>query len=114
MKLFVLTQLRAISTKIERITTQLLRQVYEDELKPVHPMMAALRSGDPELISQYSDLTIPDIDQKILLLSSKIDEVNAKGRDQPNFNNNEQAIRLYHLLLALDCNSDLVIPLIEP
>ena len=63
-KLFVLAQLRAIATRIERITPQLLRQVYEDELKPVHAMLAALRSKDPELIARYSDLSIPDIEQR--------------------------------------------------
>jgi len=45
-KLFVLAQIRAIFTKTERITVKLLKQVYDDELKPVHPMLAALRSGD--------------------------------------------------------------------
>ncbi|MGZ4979436.1 MAG: hypothetical protein ACXV8O_20045 [Methylobacter sp.] len=62
MKLFVLAQMRAIVTRTERVTPQLMKKVYDDELKPVHPMLAALRSGDPERIAQYSDLTIPDID----------------------------------------------------
>jgi hypothetical protein len=40
-------------------------------------MLAALRSRDPELIARYSDLSIPDIDKKILALSAKIDEAKA-------------------------------------
>lgn len=112
-KLFVLAQLRAIATRTERITVKLLKQVYDDELKPVHSMLAALRSGDPELISKYSDLTIPDIDKKILVLSAKIDA--AQSSTNPGlgkFQGNEQAERLHNLLVAMDCESDLIVPLV--
>lgn len=112
-KLFVLAQLRAIATGVERITVNLLKQVYQDELKPVQPMLAALRSGDVELIAKYSDLQLIDIDKKVLNLRQKIDELKAEQvREQP-FQNNEQAMRLYNLLLAMDCNSKILPPLIE-
>lgn len=111
-KLFVLAQLRAIVTRTERVTPQLMRKVYDDELKPVHPMLAALRSGDPELIIKYSDLTIPDIDKKILALSAKIDAVQSDP-ESPRYQGNGQAIRLHNLLVGMDCHSDLVEPLIE-
>ena len=112
-KLFVLAQLRAIATGVERITVKLLKQVYHDELKPVHPMLAALRSGDIELINKYSDLKLDDTDKKILELRQKIDELKAdENKDKP-FQNNEQAMRLYNLLLAMDCKSTLLPPLIE-
>ncbi|MFH6572425.1 AAA family ATPase [Aeromonas caviae] len=113
-KLFVLAQLRAIATRIERITPQLLRQVYEDELKPVHAMLAALRSKDPELIARYSDLSIPDIDKKILVLSTKIDEARVALDSHHNrYGGNEQAIRLHNLLVGMDCHSELIVPLID-
>lgn len=70
----MLAQLRAIATRTESITQMLLKQVYDDELKSVHTMLAALHSGDPELIVKYSDLTIPDMDKKLLALSAKIHE----------------------------------------
>ncbi len=70
-KLFVLAQCRAIMTGLERITPSLLRQVYEDELKFVHPMIEALKSGDPNRIALYSDLTIPYVDKTLLLLQKK-------------------------------------------
>ncbi|UCG18379.1 MAG: AAA family ATPase [Thiotrichales bacterium] len=113
-KLFVLAQLRAIATRTERITQKLLKQVYDDELKPVHPMLAALRSGDPELIAKYSDLTIPDMDKKLLDLSMKIHTAQSSvdsglGRYQ----GNEQAERLHNLLVGMDCESDLIAPLVE-
>lgn len=111
-KLFVLAQLRAIATRTERVTVKLLEQVYNDELKPVHPMLAALRSGDPEQIAEYSDLIIPDVDVKILQLSAKIDASQC-GSNNSNFGGNEQAERLYNLLVGMDCESDLVVPLVK-
>jgi len=110
-KLFVLAQLRAIATRTERITIKLLKQVYDDELKPVHPMLAALRSGDPELIVKYSDLTIPDMDKKLLELSAKIHDAQSNA-SLGHYQGNEQAERLHNLLVGMDCESDLIAPLV--
>jgi hypothetical protein len=112
-KLFVLAQLRAIATGVERLTVNLLKQVYHDELKPVHPMLAALRSGDVELIAKYSDLQLIDIDKKVLDLRQKIDKLKAEQDKEQPFQNNGQAMRLYNLLLAMDCDSKILPPLIE-
>jgi len=71
-KLFVLAQLRALALNKERITIGLLKQVYEDELKPVHPMLDALRSGVPEKIAQYSDLMVPKMDKRLIQLQQAI------------------------------------------
>lgn len=71
-KLFVLCQLRAIATGVERITPKLMKQVYDDELIPVHPMLRALRSGDPEKIAMYSDLQLSDTDKRLLTLQQHI------------------------------------------
>jgi hypothetical protein len=111
-KLFVLAQMRAIVTRTERVTPQLMKKVYDDELKPVHPMLAALRSGDPERIAQYSDLTIPDIDKSILALSAKLVS-SQSGHESRRYAGNEQASRLHNLLVGMDCRSDLIEPLIE-
>ena len=73
-KLFVLCQLRAIATRVERITPKLMQQVYQDELKPVHPMLAALRSGDVEEMIKFSDLKLSDTDKKILELRQRVAE----------------------------------------
>ena len=113
-KLFVLVQLRAITTGIERITINLLKQVYQDELKPVHPMLTALRSGDPEKIALYSDLTVPDIDKKLLNLVSKIEQHHNELDESSRFyNGNEQAERLHNLLVNLDFHSDLITPIVK-
>lgn len=112
-KLFVLSQIRAVVTGTERITANIMEAVYRDELKPIHPMMAALRSGDPNKIARYSDLTIPDVDQKILELSILLESSKNQIRNSVRYGGNEQAIRLHNLLVDLDYESDLLEPLIE-
>lgn len=71
-KLFVLAQLRAMAIGHERITEGLLRKVYKDELKPVHPMLEALRSGIPEKIARYSDLVVPEMDKRLIQLTEEV------------------------------------------
>lgn len=110
-KLFVLAQLRAIASGLERITVKVLRSVYNDELKPVHPMLDAMRRGDPELVSKYSDLRVEDIDKRLLSLHQKITQLPVEA-ELP-FGNNEQAMRLYNLLSQMDCSSELLISLVK-
>ena len=105
--------MRAISTGLERITVKLLRTVYEQELKPVHPMLDALRRGDPELIVKYSDLQLPAMDKRLLELRKRINERQAEKEIEPAFNGNDKALRLYNMLQAMGCESELLQPLIE-
>lgn len=70
-KLFVLAQLRAMAIGRETLTEGVLRKVYEDELKPVHPMLEALRSGKPEKIARYSDLIVPYMDERLIQLKEE-------------------------------------------
>lgn len=61
-KLYMLTQFRVItSPKIKKITPFIMQQVALDSLKLVRPMLDALRSGDPERIAKYGDITPIDI-----------------------------------------------------
>ncbi len=108
-KLFVLAQLRAIVTGVERITVNILKKVYENELKPVHPMLAALRSGDPDRIAEFSDLMIPDIENKLTKLTAAI----SKPRASDPYQGNSQAQRLHSLLIGMDFESDAVVPLVR-
>ncbi|TDF36697.1 AAA family ATPase [Alteromonadaceae bacterium M269] len=71
-KLFVLSQLRAIALGVERITEKLMQQVYLDDLKPIHPMLEALRSGDPQEIDKYADIELKDTDKRILAFQRDI------------------------------------------
>ena len=112
-KLFVLSQIRAVVTRIERITPELMKRVYEDELKPIHPMIDALRSGDITKIARYSDLTIPDVDRKILELSNLLQSHQENIDVVAKYRGNEQAIRLHNMLVDTGYNSDLLEPLIN-
>ncbi|MGP9676906.1 AAA family ATPase [Halomonas sp. AOP23-I1-17] len=112
-KLFVLSQIRAVVTGTERITANILKAVYQDELKPIHPMMEALRSGDPSKIARYSDLTIPDIDKKILELSNLLESSKEQIQKSVRYGGNDQAIRLHNMLVDMGYESDLLAPLIE-
>ncbi|MCA0952145.1 AAA family ATPase [Shewanella chilikensis] len=111
-KLFVLAQMRAISTGLERITVKLLRTVYEQELKPVHPMLDALRRDDPELIVKYSDLQLPEMDKRLLQLRRLIEERQDEKESESAFGGNEKALRLHTMLQAMGCESELLQPLI--
>ncbi|NQZ32935.1 MAG: AAA family ATPase [Oceanospirillaceae bacterium] len=113
-KLFVLAQLRAIASGVERLSASLLRQVYKDELKPVHPMLEALRSNDVELIAKYSDLHIPDIDKRLLdLKRSIIEEHLHQESELDKFGGNAQAKKMYNLLVGMGYQSELLVPIIE-
>lgn len=112
-KLFVLAQMRAIATGLERITIDLLRKVYEQELIPVHPMLEALRRNDADLIVKYSDLHLPSVDKRLLELRNLIEQEQEKKKKEVSFGNNEKALRLYNMLQAMGCDSDLLPALVE-
>lgn len=111
-KLFVLAQIRAIATGAECITSALLRKVYEDELKPVHPMLAALRSNRPELIAQYDDLQMPGIETRMLAMAAsvpeKLPETKAASRV-----NDDKAKRLLDLLNQMEVPEDIAVPMAD-
>ena len=111
-KIFVLAQMRSISTGLERITAKLLRTVYEQELKLVHPMLDALRRDDPELIVKYSDLQLPEMDKRLLELRRLIEERQDEKESESFFGGNEKALRLHTMLQAMGCTSELLQPLI--
>ena len=112
-KLFVLSQIRAVVTGIERLTPALMKTVYEDELKPIHAMIDALRSGDATRIARYSDLTIPAIDKKVLELSNELISNKEKINATASFGGNEQAIRLHNMLVDMGYVSTFLEPLIK-
>jgi hypothetical protein len=89
-----------------------MQQVYDDELKPVHPMLSALRSGDTERIAEYSDLIVPNIDEKLLELTASI-RPPAQASQMSFLEGNSQAQRLYNLLVGMDCDEDRIAPLVE-
>lgn len=113
-KLFVLCQLRAITTKVERITPKLMQQVYNDELIPVHPMLAALRSNDPEEIIEFSDLKLSDTDKRLLELQQRVAESAQQTPEEFAYQQlrSEEERRVY-MALKDDFDSTLLAPVIR-
>jgi len=100
-KLFVLAQLRAIANKRERITVGILKSVYDQELKPVQPMLDALRSGNADMIVKYSDLRVLDLEKRLIELGSQIMS-SAQKEEEGFFGGNNEALKLFNLMLQLD------------
>ena len=59
LKLFSLSQIRAISSGTEALSVSLIRQVAREHLKLIQPMLQALKSGDISKIAQYEDIYFP-------------------------------------------------------
>lgn len=113
-KLFVFAQLRAIATKTERVTVNLLRQVYEDELKPVHPMLDALRRDDAKKIVEYSDLYVEDAEKRLLDLIERIDKAAPTSPRRKNtFSGNPDAQHLHNMLESMGIAADRSQALVE-
>lgn len=110
-KLFSLAQIRAIMTNVECIKPMLLRKVFEDEFKPVHPMLAALRSGRPELIAKYEDLLMPEIEGRLLTLSQSLEGVASQKPPVPSAD--DKAKRFAVLLEEMDIPKDIAIPIAD-
>lgn len=110
-KLYVLAQVRAIVTGMERITSELLKQVYHDEFKPVHPMLAALRSNNPGLLEQYDDLLMPEIEARMLSMVSSLEQADTYV-DRPEIST-DKSKKLLALLSQMDIPEDIAIPLVD-
>ncbi|HIE6633204.1 MAG: ATP-binding protein [Bacillus paranthracis] len=72
-KLFMISQLRAISTGTEKITLSLMKQVAKDSLRLVRPMLQALKSGIPSEIAKYEDIRPIDLHEEFEKYKSSID-----------------------------------------
>lgn len=65
MKLFILSQMKAIQKYCERksekeeLTPALIEEVFQKELGNVAPMIEALRNGDSKAIERYEDIAVP-------------------------------------------------------
>lgn len=55
-KLYAMTQIKAIADGTERVTVKLMKEVAMDRLRLVKPMLDALRSGDIRKICKYEDI----------------------------------------------------------
>ncbi|TAH11099.1 MAG: transposase [Curvibacter sp.] len=77
-KLFASAQVKAIFDKSECITSELLCDVYDSELSLLHPMLDALREGNPNKLAQFPDIApIGTAD----LVNSAVRKVRARTSD---------------------------------
>ena len=85
-KLFVIAQIRAIVSQAEELTIPLFDTIYEEEMRSVHPMLEALRSGNPAQIAKFSDLTLPkiDIEQLVNKMPQSIEADEASNNESTN------------------------------
>ncbi|KYC88495.1 hypothetical protein B4102_4027 [Heyndrickxia sporothermodurans] len=72
-KLFALSQGRAIETGLETITPLLISKVAKDDLKLVQPMLKALKDGRLSELEKYEDIMPMDIADYLKHHESKID-----------------------------------------
>jgi len=64
-KLFVMTQVRAIVTGKEKITAEMIRKVAKEQFKIIRPMLDALRNGRKTQLLDYEDIVVPDVEEFI-------------------------------------------------
>ena len=107
-----MSQVRAIISGKEVISTDLIRLVAKENLKLVRPMIEALKSGNAKKIAHYEDIYMVDFEEfyksekQNLDLSSRIKEIKTmKNQKQANENitKKEQSVIK---LLELDVEAD--------
>lgn len=110
-KIFAMSQIRAISSGKEEISVNVIKSVVKDDLKLVRPMLQALKSGDIKKIAIYEDIYAIDIDKFInnelpkIQLNEKIKALqNERNKHKESLQNNikEEAVLK---LIELDVKS---------
>ncbi|MTK10635.1 MAG: ATP-binding protein [Clostridiaceae bacterium] len=75
-KLFIMSQIRAISSGKEEISSSLIKKVAEENLKFIRPMLNDLRSGSISKIAKYDDIMDINIEGFMSNELNKIDVSN--------------------------------------
>lgn len=87
-KLYAMAQLRAIAIGKEVLSPAIIRQVANDNLKLVRPMLLALKSGIKSEIEKYGDIIPIDLDsfcqdhERILKLNQRIKQSKASHKQK--------------------------------
>lgn len=90
-------------------------KTYQDEFKAVHPMLTALRSGNPEAIEKFGDLKMPDIDNKMIQAFEGELAVQQDNKEESEVadEQREKANKLLKVAIELGLERDIAVPLIE-
>jgi hypothetical protein len=71
-KIYMLAQIRAMTTGRERVTAALIQSVAADSLRLAQPMLQALRSGDRMKLAQFEDIQPLDIETHIQSVRAEV------------------------------------------
>ncbi|MEZ5549250.1 MAG: ATP-binding protein [Pseudomonadales bacterium] len=114
-KLMCLAQARALLLQKETLTSGLLKKVYDDELKPVHKMLNALRMGDDDRITEYSDLRMPDIEARLIQSFQVMSEQMPEEKNTiPEIHSDypEKVAKIVSILGEMGIEADVAVPLV--
>lgn len=71
-KLFASAQARAMLDGSERITPQLLADIYKEEMSLIHPMLEALRNNDHSRLALYDDIAHVGLEQMLNSIQNRL------------------------------------------
>ena len=91
-KLYVMLQIKAITTGKETFRAKDFRVVASEKLGLVKPMLDALRKGDKRKIQQYGDISPISVDDYISAYTSKIESPIQEKKPQEKVSVLEQAV----------------------
>lgn len=104
-KLYAMSQIRAIMSGKEEVTVDLIKSVASENLKLVKPMLNALKSGDVRKIAKYEDICAVDFEEfftyekQNLELNNRIKELQSlKKEKQQNVNTSKKEEAIIKLL----------------
>lgn len=104
-KLYAMSQIRAIMSGKEEVTVDLIKSVASENLKLVKPMLNALKSGDVRKIAKYEDICAVDFEEfftaekQNLDLNNRIKELQSlKKEKQQNVNTSKKEEAIIKLL----------------
>lgn len=119
-KLFVLSQVKAITSGKEVISPEIIKNVAKENLKLIRPAIEAIKSGDIKKIVKYEDLySTIDISnfmlkqEKELELKQKIKMLNGKKEKSIKENTAEVRDEAILKLIELDVKSNIAKKLVE-
>jgi hypothetical protein len=102
-KIYAMAQIKAISTGREEITVDIIKEVVDNNLNAVKPMIDAMKSNDIRRIAKYEDISTIDYEEFLSKtntdtnLSSRIQDYKAVKRKKQLSKKEEALIRLMEL-----------------
>lgn len=91
-KLYAMTQIKAISSGKEEITSKLIKRVAKDNFQLIKPMMDALKSGNINRIAKFEDIASINIDDFLNKEISNINLINSKLKELQNLQSNRSVV----------------------